>query len=286
MGGPPYIVSVHGSDVALFQTRHWVDRTLIRWALEGASEVVAVSQSLADEARQTFSIRTPISVVHNGLESTVFEETSSSTTAGPGLPPRFILLVGGFVPEKGVDIALRALMHLPYDVAEVPLVVIGGSGNRIGNREFCERLTAELLPPRRVIFVGAQPREYVLNAMRLASAVVIPSRREGFAGVLLEAGALGRAVVCTDIPAFREVIETEVNGLVVPLDDSEQMAAALTRLLRDAELCERIGGALRRCVQARFTAEAMADGFRAAYQRAVEAPRAYVKWGRVPLPKG
>lgn len=70
---------------------------------------------------------------------------------------------------------------------------------------------------------------------------VLPSWREGLPRSLLEAAASGLAIVATDVPGCREVVEHERTGLLVPLRDPPAIAAALERLIRDPALRERLG---------------------------------------------
>ncbi len=71
------------------------------------------------------------------------------------------------------------------------------------------------------------------TAMQQASIVVLPSYREGLPKALLEAGAVGRPAVTTDVPGCREVVRPGVNGLLVPPRDAPALAAALRLLLED-----------------------------------------------------
>ncbi len=85
-----------------------------------------------------------------------------------------------------------------------------------------------------------------------AAVVTLPSLGEGLPTVLIEAAACGRAIVATDVPGCREVVEDGVNGLLVPPNDPTALAQALARLLDDTELRKRMGAAGRRRVEAQF----------------------------------
>lgn len=85
-----------------------------------------------------------------------------------------------------------------------------------------------------------------------AAVVTLPSLGEGLPTVLIEAAACGRAIVATDVPGCREVVENCVNGLLVPPNDPTALAQALARLLDDTALRKRMGAAGRRRVEAQF----------------------------------
>lgn len=83
--------------------------------------------------------------------------------------------------------------------------------------------------------------------------VCLPSYREGLPKALIEAAACGRALVSCDVPGCREVVLDEDNGLLVPPRDSQALAAALERLLNDADLRRRMGRRSRVRAQERFS---------------------------------
>lgn len=85
----------------------------------------------------------------------------------------------------------------------------------------------------------------------------LPSRREGLPKALLEAAALGRPLVATDVPGCREIARADENALLVPPDDAEALAQAWLRLGSDANLRHRFAAAGRVLVETRFSARAV-----------------------------
>lgn len=83
--------------------------------------------------------------------------------------------------------------------------------------------------------------------------VALPSYREGFPKILLEAGASGRPVVATDVPGCREIVRDGENGFLVPAKDAGALAEALIKLIGDAELRRRMGARGREIVLDGFT---------------------------------
>lgn len=95
---------------------------------------------------------------------------------------------------------------------------------------------------------------------RAVDIVALPSYREGLPKGLIEAAACALPLVATDAPGCREVVTHEVDGLVVPLRNSEALARAIARLLDDAGLRERLGAAARRKAREQFD-EAIVNNF-------------------------
>ena len=83
--------------------------------------------------------------------------------------------------------------------------------------------------------------------------VVLPSFGEGIPTILLEAAAAGRPLVATDVPGCRDVVVDGSTGLLVPQQDSLQLAAALERLIVDPEMRKAMGKAGREYIVQRFS---------------------------------
>lgn len=79
------------------------------------------------------------------------------------------------------------------------------------------------------------------DVLAQASIVVLPSYREGVPRILLEAGAMGKPIVATDVPGCREAVVDGKNGLLVPPANARALAAAIDRLLIDPSLCRTMG---------------------------------------------
>src|SRR5690606_30480633 len=85
-----------------------------------------------------------------------------------------------------------------------------------------------------------------------SSVVVLPSYREGTPRSLLEAMAMGKAIITTDAPGCRETVRDGVNGLLVPVGDVPALARAMTRFVHEPHLIESFGAASRAMAVARY----------------------------------
>ncbi|MDP9644169.1 glycosyltransferase involved in cell wall biosynthesis [Actinopolyspora lacussalsi] len=135
-----------------------------------------------------------------------------------GLPENYLLFVGEDGPRKGLSTLLEAL-----DPTLPPLVVAGPSGTGGENP----------LPSERVTRTGYLPEEELRGVVAGATALVLPSRDEGFGLPVLEAMAAGVPVVCSDIAALREV--TAGHAHLFPYGRATALRAALRRAVESAE---------------------------------------------------
>jgi glycosyltransferase involved in cell wall biosynthesis len=140
-----------------------------------------------------------------------------------------ILFVGRLVPEKGADLAIRALQSVVKCHPDAKLEVIGDGPQRVSLEVLVERLGLA----GRVQFAGGLPPDQLPSRYGAASVCVVPSRCEGFGLVALEAMACARPVILADLPSLRRISMDGDAADLVPPDDAEALAVAITRLLGD-----------------------------------------------------
>ena len=102
--------------------------------------------------------------------------------------------------------------------------------------------------------------------MAASDLFAFPSLFEGLGGSVLEAMALGLPIVASDLPAVREIVEEGENALLVPVEDQDELAGAIDRILQDPSLARAFGQRSREIFLERFTStrstEAMIDLYR------------------------
>jgi glycosyltransferase involved in cell wall biosynthesis len=145
--------------------------------------------------------------------------------AAKGFPGGPALVAGRLAPEKGVDIAIRAVGLLPDGRLDV-----AGTGPEEGRL----RRLADQVAPGRVRFLGLMPKRDVHALMLAASVVVVPSRwYENQPMVVLEALARGVPVIGSALGGLPELVSPGATGELVPPNDAAALAAALHPFLAD-----------------------------------------------------
>ena len=100
--------------------------------------------------------------------------------------------------------------------------------------------------------------------------VVLPSYREGFPKVLIEAAACGRAIVTTAVPGCRDAIKPNVTGLLVPAKDAKALADAIERLLSDSDLRQSMGAAGRKLAELEYGIDKVVEAHLKIYRELTE----------------
>src|SRR4029077_8658149 len=115
--------------------------------------------------------------------------------------------------------------------------VLAGDGPE---RPAVEAMAKRMGLASRARFLGAQPREAVFELLRAADAALLTSSWENFPFAVVEAMAVGTPVLGTKVGGVPEIVEEGRNGLLVPPNDAEAMAAAISRFFGDEGLRERL----------------------------------------------
>jgi glycosyltransferase involved in cell wall biosynthesis len=221
-----------------------------------ADWVAACSECLlADLRAEVPEIGVRSSTIPNALPADDAPEVSP-----PGEP--VVVYLGRLANvQKAVDLGLRAFA-IAAERVEGARLVVAGDGQ---DREDLERLAADLGLGDRVTFTGWVSPGDVGAVLASARVVLMPSRFEGHPLVALQAARAGRAVLAFDIDGIRDVVEDGVTGRLVPLEDVDALADALTELLADRALAERLGATARE--RGRGGWDEHVDAFEALYER-------------------
>jgi glycosyltransferase involved in cell wall biosynthesis len=269
-GSVPLVVTVH--DAAPLVMPEAFTRRGVRFHRQGfaaaakrATLVIAVSEFCAEEVSELTPIpRARMRVVPNGVDrerATVDEIASARRAYGVDDRP-YVFWAGTFQPRKNVRAVLDAFAALDGDAVPHRLVLAGPPGWRADDDDAA---VARALGDR-VRLLGPVPREQLMPLFAGADLFVFPSRHEGFGIPVLEAMAQDTAVVCSDIPALREVAGGAAR-LVAP-DDVDGWAAAISTVLRDDAIRDALVTAGRARVE-QFSWERCARETAAVYREAL-----------------
>jgi glycosyltransferase involved in cell wall biosynthesis len=158
------------------------------------------------------------------------------------------IFAGRLVKDKGVNELVEAYNRLSKEFHNIRLLLLGRM------EEHLDPLPARTVEMIRnnstIIYEGYQ--NDVRPYMIASQALILPSYREGFPNVVIQAGALGLPCIVTDINGSNEIIKQEVNGLIVPKQDTESLYAAMRRLLLDVSLYNRLAASARQLIISRY----------------------------------
>jgi len=278
--GRPCVVTHHSNDLVdtTGEARWlygWARRRLLFACSRRAAVNIAVSASIADQlTRRTRVPAERVTVVPNGIalpadadvEPAVAARQQRAASAFAAAGPR-LLFVGRLVPEKGVDIVLRAAPEVLAVFPTATFVVVGDGAQAAALREQARALGIH----ERTEFVGWTAA--VGPWLAAADVFVSASRVEGLSVALLEAMAWGVPVVVSDIAGHRDVVRSGDTGLLTPLNAPHELAHTLIAALRDGEARLARAHRARRLVHDEYAADRLAQRHVAIYRQVLAARR-------------
>jgi glycosyltransferase involved in cell wall biosynthesis len=206
----------------------------------GAAAVVTTTSGIRDTLAETHGAKERVLVLPNGCD---VPEAGSF----PGLAceePPHILYAGQLYPWKGVDVLVEAAAAIPG----ARLVILGGLDGEPDTARVRDLVRARGLEGRTEM-PGSVPQARVGVELARAAVVAVPFLRHAMTErhtspiKVFEAMAAGRPLVATDLPSTREVLRDGETALLVPPGDAGALAKAISRLVEDRALAERLARA-------------------------------------------
>ena len=261
---PVVICQLHG--YANRDPHSVLERTLYLWIEQWLDRYTDYYVAVSDAVRRAWLRRgvmtdARVEVIHHGIDLDV------PLAPMPALPlarQRVLGTMSLMEERKGLTYLLDAMPSVLSSRADVVLWMIGDGPLRPS----LEKQAAKLGLGNSVRWFGW--RTDAFDLLRQLDLFVLPSIRESFGMVLLEAMALERPVVATEVDGIPEVVENGVSGLLVPAGDSQALSTAILQLLNAPALAARMGKAGHARVHESFDARSVAKLYEALYERQVQ----------------
>ncbi|WP_374763777.1 glycosyltransferase [Yunchengibacter salinarum] len=225
----PFVMTARGSDVTTIARHYPRARARILAAAQAAHRIITVSRALANELMDMGVAADRISVLRNGVDIGYFQPRDRlAVRRRLALKGQVLLFAGWLIPRKRPDLMLDLAEALP-DVS----VLLAGDGPL---RSGLERETARRGLQSRVRFLGQQRPEAMPELYSAADLLILPSEREGWANVLLEAMACGTPVVTRDVGGAPDLMKDPRAGRMVEGPEGaprKALVARLTAAVRD-----------------------------------------------------
>lgn len=263
--GVRVVVTLRGGEF-----HHWIAgrparRHYVRRMLESADAVTALSQAQLDDARGVApALPDDSPVIPNPADPQAIRRLASAGKALVG--PPYILFSGRLEPEKRVDVLIQAYHAVIAGSRAFPcdLAILGDGSLAAGLHELARNGPGAA----RVHFLGTRSYEDSLALVRNASALVLPSQEsEGCPNVVLEAMALGTAVIVSDHSPLPELVAHGVNGEVFPSGDAAALGQSLRSVAEDENVRSRYVEAGLRYLEKRHRFDDIANAYEDLYRR-------------------
>ncbi|USZ71458.1 glycosyltransferase [Natronosalvus halobius] len=230
---------------------------------ESCDQLLANSEFAREKLIKFGAERDQVIVHHVGIDTEKFRAKKRDPD-----PDRITILTVARIHEvKGHEYGIRAIEELATRVPDVEIEYrIVGDGPK---RAQLERLIAERQLGSIVTLCGAKNQEEVVLELQNADVFLLPSVREGFGKVLLEAQACSLPVVASNVGGIPEAVESGRSAILVPPRDPYRIAAGLERLVRNPSRRLVMGDAGREHVERNFDKEILNDRLVEIYREAI-----------------
>jgi len=246
----PYITTCHG----FFKKR--IGRRLFgAWG----RKTIAISEAVREHLVNDFKVKkSDIELIYNGIDLKNFKHYGESEKEaikrelnlkqGP-----IVGVIARISPVKGHKYLIEAMRKVIEKVSDVRLLIIGDGPAKDGLVSLVERLKIK----ENIYFFGSASD--TAKFLSIMDVFVLPSLQEGLGLSAIEALAMKKAVVASDVGGVYTIIKNNTTGLLIPPRDSEVLAKAITDLLGDEQLRVRLGREGRKRVEDKFSLDAMIE---------------------------
>jgi len=226
----PFVAVTQGTDVHTYLDNP-IRREIICEALSHASSVINRSRDLAGRLQRAGISEERLHVVYNGVDLETFRpEEPLAARRELSLPEfgKIVLFVGNLLPVKNPDLLLNAWAIARRTLPDESRLVMVGKGPL--EREVRHTISRLGLQSQ-VILAGPKNSQQVARYLQAADLLALSSRNEGVPNVVLEAFASGRRVVTTNVGGIKEVLTSQMLGVLVDEHEPAALANAIVNTL-------------------------------------------------------
>ena len=255
----PHIVSTIQMPVEGFEVgflRKLIYRLMDQFSGRYVDRFIVVSESLRKTITEGRGISDErVAKIYNGIELDQFHPDLKRSNLrkqwGISAEDPVIGAIGRLVWQKGFEYLIEAMPEILQDISQAKLLLVGEGPLR----HELEGLARKLDVYTRVIFAGF--RSDIQDLLSMIDILAVPSLLEGFPMITLEAMAMAKPIVATQIEGIVEQISDSDEGILVPPRDTEALASAILRLIKERELGNRLGVAARSKIERYFSIDKM-----------------------------
>lgn len=281
--GVPIVYELHGQweesgverrRMSRRSVRYQASHRLETWLMRHVDSLAAISRGLISDAQRRGVAAERIFHVPNGVDTCGFRPRPADAELAErhGLQGKTVVgFIGFFFAHEGIDILLRAFAQLLVQQPDARLLLVGDGDTHAELRAEVSRLALD----SHVVMTGRVPHADIQRYYSVCDVLVYPRRPARITELVaplrpLEAMAMGRAVVASDVGGLREIVRHGETGLLFPPGDAASLATTLARLAADPPYRARLREGARRFAAEERDWQTLGGVYAAAYARLLE----------------
>ncbi len=256
----PFITTLHGTDITLVGNDEQF-LNITKFSIEESDGVTAVSQSLTAETKALFNVDKAIETVYNFIDTDEYARAFNTNLHSHFSPngEKILIHISNFRPVKRLVDVVKTFALVNKEIPS-RLLLVGDGPDRIAAQHIAEDLGVT----DKISFLGKQ--ESVVELLSIADIFLLPSEKESFGLVALEAMACEVPVIATRTGGIPEVVKDGETGFLADIGDVNTMARSIVQLLKDPELHQRFAKAARQRAEEEFEAKLIVDQYENYYR--------------------
>ncbi|ANW96298.1 hypothetical protein AXE80_08415 [Wenyingzhuangia fucanilytica] len=230
----PLVIRLHGSDTYFCDLEQRKvkpkNKFFEKKALNGADKIVGVSEFVSQKTKQLFNINKEIKVIYNAIDIEAF------TPNHQNIKPKTLLYFGTLVRKKGVLEIAKMFNKLVEKDDEVTLTLLGKDNKDVFSKVSTLGMIQEILSEKalkRTTYINAVPYKEVITYIQQAEVVLLPSFAEAFPMTWLEAMALEKKLVTSNIGWAEELMIDGETGYTVNPEKTKEFTTKVLALLNN-----------------------------------------------------
>jgi glycosyltransferase involved in cell wall biosynthesis len=229
-------------------------RIINRFLARFTDKIIAVSEEVKMDILKYDRIsEDKVQVIYNGVDLNAFNESfdkeqiKSKLGINPNVP--VIGTVGRLTEQKGHIYLLQAILKLKHKFPDIKVLIVGDGPLMDELKSY----TSSSGLSNNVIFTGF--RRDIPALLSIMDIFVFPSLWEGLPNALIEAMASGKAIIASNLPQIKEVLDSDGLGILVPPKDSDSISQSINFLLKNEKIVKKMGNSAKNMACTRFNIE-------------------------------
>lgn len=257
----PVVIRLNGSDTYFCHLDNrpvkWINKFHEKRALTKADGHLSVSQYTADVTNQLFHINKKFTIIPNGINTNLFSNTDTCNDA------KTILYFGGIIRKKGVLEIPHYFNQVIEKIPDAQLILIGQDMyDKLTGNESTFQMMQQLFSEEaglNVKFLGSVPYQEIKKHIEKATLCIFPSYAEALPVSWIEAMAMAKPVVASNIGWSKEVIDDGIDGFLVNPGQHSEYADKIIQFLQDKGLQKQLGIEARKKIEGKFSMSVVAQ---------------------------
>ena len=257
----PVVMRLHGSDTYFCyldsRSVKWINKFHEKKALIKANGHLSVSKYTADVTNQLFHINKKFTIIPNGINTNSFNTDYTFNDA------KTILYFGGIIRKKGVLEIPHFFNQVIKKIPDAQLILIGQDmSDKLTRNASTFQMMQQLFSEEaglNVKFLGSVPYQEIKQHIENATLCIFPSYAEALPVSWIEAMAMGKPVVASNVGWAKEVIDDGIDGFLVHPSQHSEYANKIIQLLQNEGLQKELGIKARKKIEQKFSMSILAE---------------------------